>query len=83
MPKRTTMTLDDDVAAKLDQASRKSGAPFRRVLNEALRRGLADPPQRSKTKRLKIRPRDLGTRAGMNLDNISELLDQVEGPRRK
>lgn len=36
---RTTLTLDDDVAVKLRAAARRR--PFRVVVNEALRAGLA------------------------------------------
>jgi len=32
---RTTLTLDDDVAAKLQAAARKSGRAFREVVNES------------------------------------------------
>ena len=39
---RTTLTLDDDVAAKLASASRKSGKPFKQVVNAAIRRGLLE-----------------------------------------
>ena len=38
---RTTLTLDDDVAAKLKMEAHRAGRPFREVVNETLRRGLA------------------------------------------
>ncbi len=38
---RTTLTLDDDVAAKLKAESRRAGRPFKEIVNEALRSGLA------------------------------------------
>jgi hypothetical protein len=42
---RTTLTLDDDVAAKLKTESQSAGRPFREIVNETLRRGLeADAP---------------------------------------
>jgi hypothetical protein len=73
--------LDDDVAAKLKAAARKSGRPFREVVNEALRRGLlAD--RAGPRERFTIRPRSLGgLRPGVRPDNIAELLAQVEGPQ--
>jgi hypothetical protein len=77
---RTTLTLDDDVAAKLQAESRKAGRPYREVVNETLRRGLA---QRSTVSRqaFKITARDLGNlRPGLSLDNVAELIEQVEGP---
>jgi hypothetical protein len=76
---RTTLTLDDDVAAKLKTAARRSGRPFRDIVNDALRRGLMTTrPVRREP--FRIAPRSLGgLRPGLSLDNIGELLEQVEG----
>lgn len=38
---RTTVTLDPDVQAMLQRAAHQTGRPFKRVLNEAVRAGLA------------------------------------------
>ena len=37
---RTTLTIDDDLAATLKESSRRSGRPFKQLLNETLRAGL-------------------------------------------
>ncbi|MCL4739872.1 MAG: antitoxin [Burkholderiaceae bacterium] len=37
---RTTLTLEPDVEVLLQRAMREQGAPFKRVVNDALRRGL-------------------------------------------
>jgi predicted transcriptional regulator len=39
---RTTLTLDDDVAERLAQLANEMRLPFKVVVNETLRRGLAD-----------------------------------------
>lgn len=77
---RTTLTLDEDVAAKLKAAARRSGRAFRDVVNEALRRGLVnDRPARRKP--FRVHARSLGgTRPGLSLDNVGALLQQIEGP---
>jgi hypothetical protein len=36
---RTTLTLEDDVAAKLKTEAQQTGRPFREIVNETLRRG--------------------------------------------
>ena len=78
---RTTLTLDDDVAAKLKALTRRSGQPFRQVVNETLRRGLARAPASAPQGAFTVTVRDLGRRrSGLNLDNIGDLLEQVEGP---
>lgn len=78
---RTTLTLDDDVAAKLKAEARKTGGSFRETVNEALRRGLAVPRTAGARQRFTVIARDLGElRPGLSLDNIGELLDRIEGP---
>jgi hypothetical protein len=78
---RTTLTLDDDVAAKLASLARRSGRPFRAVVNETLRRGLVQGSAKTPREPFRVRVRDLGQlRPGLSLDNIGELLDRVEGP---
>ena len=83
MPKRTTVTLDDDVAAKLEEEGRERGASLREVLNDALRRGLSPPPRIAGRKPFKIRGPFVRSRPGVTFDNIEELLDHLEGPLRK
>lgn len=81
MPKRTTVTLDDDVASKLDHEARRSGTPFREVLNGALRRGLT--PERAATKKkFKVRPRNLGV-PRVTLDSTSHVLEVLDALERK
>ena len=80
---RTTVTLDEDVAAKLRAEARRTGKPFKTVLNECLRLrvALSAGRQRARPASFRIEPRDLGAlRPGLCLDNVAELLDLVEGP---
>ena len=80
---RTTLTLEIDVAQKLEQLSRKEpGKSFKKIVNETLRLGLeaakrqADAPT---AKPFRVRARSLGLRPGLNLDNTAELLEIVDG----
>jgi hypothetical protein len=77
---RTTLTLDDDVAARLQREARRSGEPFKVVVNRLLRQGFAASSQRPPTP-FRVVTRDLGRlRPGLSLDNVGELLEAVEGP---
>lgn len=78
---RTTLTLDEDVAAKLKAESRRLDRSFRDIVNETLRRGLATQrANHAPRPSFKIAARDLGrSRPGLFLDNISELIEQAEG----
>ena len=80
---RTTLTLDDDVAAKLKSLTRKSGASFKDVVNDALRRGLTAPPAASVAPPIVWNDRPLGLKPGLSLDDVWGLIEQVEGPIRK
>jgi hypothetical protein len=72
--------LDDDVATKLRAEARRAGRPFRDVVNDTLRRGLASRRAVSSRQSFKIAPRDLGDlRPGLSLDNIADVMEQVEG----
>lgn len=77
---RTTLTLDEDVYERLQQASRSRGLPFKQTLNDVIRVGLrAETPKRS----MKIETFDMGAFPGLDYDNIGELLEQLEGPQYK
>jgi hypothetical protein len=77
---RTTLTLDEDVAAKLKDLSRRSGESFRAVLNRVLRDGLNVRRIQRPDKPFRVKARALGLRPGVRLDNIGELLEQLDGP---
>lgn len=80
---RTTLTLDDDVAAKLTGEARRSGRSFKEVVNTYLRLGLnarrAAPPR----ERFEVRARPLDPEPGFSFDNVEALLDQLDGPVRR
>jgi hypothetical protein len=78
---RTTLTLEKDVATRLKAEAQRSGRPFKDVVNECLRQGLAQRSPARAPSRFSVKTRDFGgSRPGVSLDNIGELLQQVEGP---
>jgi hypothetical protein len=76
---RTTITLEDDVAAKVRAEMRRTGRSFKQTVNDLLRRG-AEQTGTVKRRKFAVRARDLGLMAGYELDNIGALLEQLEGP---
>lgn len=81
---RTTLTLDDDVADKLKLEARRSGEPFRDVVNDALRRGLMSRREKKPSTPFKVVARDLGDlRPGLAMDSVADLLEQIEGSRHR
>lgn len=78
---RITLTLDEDIAAKLQAETRRSGKSFRDVVNETMRHAFASQRAAVHRNAFEVTPRDLGKlRAGLSLNNIAELLEQIEGP---
>jgi hypothetical protein len=80
---RTTLTLDDDVAARLQAESRRRGLPFKTLVNEHLRAALAQRQTRQTAPPFTIAAVDLGGPvAGRSYDDIAALLDDAEGADR-
>jgi predicted transcriptional regulator len=77
---RTTLTLDDDVAAALERLRRARDAKLKDIVNEALRKGLSDlttrPKQREPSQTQVV---ELGRMRLPSIDNVSESLAVAEG----
>ena len=76
---RTTLTIDDDVAVRLERL-RRDGRTLKDVVNEALRAGLdtleQSPPVRRKSY---TEPVDIQLLVP-NIDDVWGVLDAVDGP---
>jgi len=77
---RTTLTLDEDVAAKLRAEARRSGEPFKQTVNRVLRTGLNVRAQAASLPPFKVKARPLGLRPGFNYDKVWDLIEKIEGP---
>ena len=75
---RTTLTLEDDVAARIRQEMRRTGGGPKRVVNDALRRGLGLVAAPSKGSRFVVTPHSFGLAAGVDRDRLNQLADQLE-----
>ncbi len=80
---RTTLTLDDDLVARLKAEERRTGRSFKEVVNGLLRLGLSVQHKSPRRTPFVVSARPLNARPGTSLDNIGELLEQVEGPLHK
>jgi hypothetical protein len=77
---RTTVTLDPDVAAKIEAERKRTGKTFKEVLNGGLRRGLRQSPENEKRKPFKVKARRMHPRPGIDFSNVWKLIEQIEGP---
>ncbi len=81
---RTTITLDEDVAEKLQsEMRRRHTTNFKETLNDLLRRGLLARRELAAAKPFKVQARSMGNKPGLNYDNVGELLEQLEGSSHK
>ena len=77
---RTTLTLDDDVAAALERLRKSRDASLKQLVNEALRRGLEEMRSRPKRREpLQTRSVALGRVRVSSIDDIGEALAIAEG----
>lgn len=77
---RTTLTIDDDLAPKIEDEMRRSGASFKETVNRLLRLGLLAGEYREPAGHFRVRARPLGARSGLDFDNIGDLIETLEGP---
>ena len=79
---RTTLSLEEDVYRKLKSEVRRTGRSFKELINDLLRRSLyqkENAPPRS----FRVDARDMGLREGIDLSNIHQLLDDLDGASRR
>jgi hypothetical protein len=75
---RTTITIDNDVAARIERLKKKR--PFKQLVNDALRAGLDQIEQEgSKPSTPYVLIPVHGEPRRTDLDNIAEVLAEVEG----
>jgi len=75
---RTTLTIDDQLAASLKDAAHRSGRPFKQLVNEALRKGL-HALEHPEMQPYRLSTASLGSvRPGINLDKALSLAEGLE-----
>lgn len=74
---RTTLTLDDDVADSLKEQARLLNMPFKRVVNDALRRGMS-PGAPEDRPVFRVTPLSGDFRPGVDLLKLNQLNDELE-----
>jgi hypothetical protein len=75
---RTTLTLDDDVAQKLERLRRERPESFKQLVNEALREGIARMEAPKPRRPFRTRTVDLGEPL-IDLESVSDALAIAEG----
>ena len=77
---RTTLTLEDDVAALLERVRKTRDMTLKDAVNEAMRRGLRQmSPAPGRAEPYRTRSASLGRSLIGSLDDVSEALSLAEG----
>ena len=76
---RTTLTIEDDLAAILKKRASEQGHSFKEVVNDLLRAGISasggNPAPRQP---VTVATRPLGLRPGYDPDKLNQLVDELE-----
>jgi hypothetical protein len=73
-----TVTLDPDVAERVEQEVRRAGKPAQAVVNDALRTRLGLKGRTSAQEAFRVKPHDFRFAAGLDLDKMNQLVDDLE-----
>ncbi len=75
---RTTLTLEREVAERVQREMRRTGKAMKAVVNEALKLGLGMAGKAARPPRFDVRPHAFGFKPGVDLDRINQLADELE-----
>ncbi len=79
---RTTLTLEDDLAARLKELAHRRGITFKEALNSVLRRGLTAPEGSGRrSKPFSVRTFRSPFQPGVDPLKLNQLSDEVETRR--
>ena len=80
---RTTLTIEDDIAAQIQERRRRSGHSLKRVVNALLREGLRSRQRRPRRKKYRTKTCELGMRPGFDPVKLNQLVDELEAKGRR
>jgi hypothetical protein len=75
---RTTLTLDPDVVRLIEEEIHRLRKPFKQVVNDALRRGLAPGMRQTPARRYRVRPHAARLLPGLDRGKLNALADELE-----
>ncbi len=75
---RTTVTIDPEVAAKLNAYAHRKGLSFKKALNELIVRGLSQQQSPEPKERFVVKPHNGGFRPGLDASRLNQLVDELE-----
>ena len=75
---RTTLTIEDDLAAKIEELRCRQGLSLKRVVNALLREGLRSQDRPPRAKKYRTKTHRLQMRPGFDAAKLNQLVDELE-----
>jgi len=75
---RTTLTLDEDNAERLRELAHRTRRPFKRVVNEVLRRGLGEGGVAEGQEPYRVEATPMRLRAGIDPARLAQMESELE-----
>ncbi len=75
---RTTLTIEEDVAQQIRRRMAEKKLPLKRVVNDALRAGLAKTGKKPREAPFVVEPWPLHLKSGIDRDKLGQLLGQLD-----
>jgi len=75
---RTTITLDPDVARRLETEMKRSGEGMKAIVNRALRLGLGMTDRPIDPGPFRVEPHAFGFRPGTDVDRLNQIVDELD-----
>ena len=75
---RTTLTIDDDIAVRIEERRRRDGQSLRHVINRLLREGLRHDQRPPEARKYRTKTHKLHLRPGFDAARLNRLADEIE-----
>ena len=76
---RTTLTIDDDIAGRIEERRRRDGQSLRKqVINRLLREGLRHDQRLAEARKYRTKTHKLHLRPGFDAARLNRLADELE-----
>ena len=75
---RTTLTIDDDVAARIEEWRRRGGQSLKQVVTALLREGLRSGQRTPAARKYRTKAHALRMRPGFDAARLNQLADEFE-----
>lgn len=75
---RTTLTIEDDIAVRIEERRRRDGQSLKQVVNALLREGLRSGQRTPGARKYRTKPHALGMRPGFDAARLNQLADELD-----